>query len=63
MFHVQSYRVYIWQVVRLSKACNNVKDYNKCNLCITEKRLKQGYRFHKLKKTFCKFQYQNKGTV
>ena len=50
-----SYGVYISQLVRFSRACTNVKDFNERNLCITEKLLKQGYRYHKLRKTFCKF--------
>lgn len=50
-----SYGVYISQLVRFSRACNDVNDFNERNLCITEKLLKQGYRYHKLRKTFCKF--------
>ena len=50
-----SYGIYISQLVRFSRACNNVKDFNERNLCITCKLLKQGYRYHKLRKTFCKF--------
>jgi hypothetical protein len=47
--------VYISELFRFSRACNDVKDLNELNLCTTEKRLKQGYRYHKLRKTFCKF--------
>jgi hypothetical protein len=50
-----SYRVYISQLVRFSRACNDVNNFNKRNLCITEKLLKQGCRYHKLRKTFWKF--------
>lgn len=50
-----SFVVYIPQFVRLSRACNNIKNFNERNLCITENLLKQGYRYHKLRETFCKF--------
>ncbi len=50
-----SYGVYISQLVRFARVCNDVNDFNERNLCITEKLLKQGYRYHKLRKTFCKF--------
>ncbi|MGH5019796.1 hypothetical protein ACRFGX_28735, partial [Klebsiella pneumoniae] len=50
-----SYGVYISQLVRFSRACKHVEDFNERNLCITEKLLNQGYRYHKLRKTFCKF--------
>lgn len=54
-----SYGVYISQLIRFSRACSSVDDFNKRNLLITEKLLKQGYRYHKLRKTFAKFYYRN----
>ena len=38
--------------------CNNVSDLKDRNLVVTEKLLHQGYRFHKLLKTFTKFYYR-----
>ena len=35
--------------------CNHVEDFNGRNKCLTAKRLQQGYRYHKLRKTFSKF--------
>ena len=36
----------------------NVTDFNTCNKKLTQKLLKQGYRYHKLRKTFSKFYRQ-----
>ena len=54
-----SYGVYISQLIRFARACTSVNDFNKRNLLITEKLLKQGYRYHKLRKTFTKFYFRN----
>ena len=54
-----SYGIYISQLIRFSRACSSVGDFNSRNLILTEKLLKQGYRFHKLRKTFSKFYYRN----
>ena len=56
-----SYGVYISQLVRFARVCNDVSDFNERNLYITEKLLHQGFRYHKLVKTFSKFyhRYQN----
>ena len=43
-----SYGVYISQLVRFARVCNSVLDFNERNLCITEKLLQQGFRYHKL---------------
>ena len=53
-----SYGVYISQLVRFARICNNVSDFNERNLCITEKLLHQGFRYHKLVKTFTKFYHR-----
>ena len=50
-----SYGVYISQLIRFARVCSHVKDFNARNKCLTAKRLKQGYRYHKLRKAFSKF--------
>ena len=50
-----SYGVYISQLIRFARVCNNVTDFNARNKCLTTKLLQQGYRYHKLRKTFSKF--------
>ena len=50
-----SYGVYISQLIRFARVCNHVTDFNAPNKCLTAKLLQQGYRYHKLRKTFSKF--------
>ena len=50
-----SYGVYISQLIRFARVCNHVTDFNARNKCLTAKLLLQGYRYHKLRKTFSKF--------
>ena len=50
-----SYGVYISQLIRFAIVCNHVTDFNARNKCLTAKLLKQGYRYHKLRKNFSKF--------
>ena len=50
-----SYGVYISQLNRFARVCNHVTDFNARNKCLTAKLLQQGYRYHKLRKTFSKF--------
>ena len=50
-----SYGVYISQLIRFVRVCNHVADFNARNKCLTAKLLQQGYRYHKLRKTFSKF--------
>ena len=50
-----SYGVYISQLIRFARASSHVADLNTRNKLLTQKLLKQGYRFHKLRKTFSKF--------
>ena len=50
-----SYGVYISQFIRFARVCNHVTDFNARNKCLTVKLLQQGYRYHKLRKTFSKF--------
>ena len=49
-----SYGVYISQLIRFAGVCNHVTDFNALNKCLTANLLQQGYRYHKLRKTFSK---------
>ena len=50
-----SYGEYISQLIRFARVCSHVDDFNTRNKCLTAKLLKQGYRYHKLRKVFSKF--------
>ena len=50
-----SYGLYISQLIRFARASNIVADFNTRNKLVIQKLLKQGYRYHKLRKTFAKF--------
>ena len=50
-----SYGVYISKRIRFARVCSHVEDFNTRNKCLTAKLLKQGYRYHKFRKTFSKF--------
>ena len=50
-----SYRVYISQLIRFARASSHVADFNTRTKLKTQKLLKQGYRYHKLRKTFSQF--------
>ena len=50
-----SYGVYISQLIRFARASSYVADFNTHNKLLTHELLKQGYRYHKLCKTFSKF--------
>ena len=50
-----SYGVYIWQLIRFATVCSNVNEFNNRNLFLTTKLFKEGYRYHKIIKTFSKF--------
>ena len=50
-----SYGVYISQIVRFARAFRHVAEFNTCNKLLTQKLLKQSYRYHKLRKTFLNF--------
>ena len=50
-----SYGIHISQLVRFAGCCTSVLDFHSKNLQITSKLLTQGYRYHKLRKTFGKF--------
>ena len=49
-----SYGVYISQLIRFTRVCSNVDDFNNRNLFFTAELLKQGYRYHKIRKAFSK---------
>ena len=50
-----SYGVYISQLFRFARVSSYVADFNTPNELLTQKLLKQGYWYHKLRKTFSKF--------
>ena len=50
-----SYGVYMSQLIRFARASSNITDFNTRNKLLTQKLLKQGYRYHKLGKIFSKF--------
>ena len=45
----------ISQLIQFARASSNVDDFNTRNRFLTAKLLKQGYRYHKLRKAFSKF--------
>ena len=53
--HSISYGVYIFQLIRFARASSSITEFNTRNKLLTQKLLKQGYRYHKLRKTFSKF--------
>ena len=53
------YGVYISQFIRFARACYNVDDFNNRNLFLTAKLLKQGYRYHRIRKAFSKFYHRH----
>ena len=52
-----SYGVYISQLIRFARVSSHVAGFNTRNQILTEKLLKQGYRYHKLRKTFSKWRH------
>ena len=54
-----SYSVYISQLIRFARVCSNVDELNNRNLFLTAKLLKQGYRYHKIRKAFSKFYHRH----
>ena len=50
-----SYRVYISQLIGFARVSSHVDDFNTCNKVLTAKLLRQGYRYHKIRKAFSKF--------
>ena len=50
-----SYGVFISHLIRFARVSSHVTDFNIRNISVTVKILQQGYRYHKLRKTFYKF--------
>ena len=47
-----SYGVYIAQFIRFARGSSHVDDFNTRNKVLTAKFLRQGYRYHKIRKAF-----------
>ena len=47
------------KLIRFARVCSNVDDFNNRNLFLTAKFLKQGYRYHKIRKAFSKFYHRH----
>ena len=54
-----SYDVYISQLIGFARVCSNVDDFNNRNCFLTAKLLKQGYRYHEIRKAFYKFYHRH----
>ena len=54
-----SYGVYISQLIRFTRVCSNVDDFNNRDLFLTAKLFKQGYRYNKIRKAFSKFYHRH----
>ena len=50
-----SYDVYISQLIRFARVSSHVDDFDTRNKVLTAKLLRQGYRYHKIRKAFSKF--------
>ena len=50
-----SYGVYIFQLIRFARVSSHVADFNTRNKVLATKLLRQGYRYHKIRKAFSKF--------
>ena len=55
--------IYIYQLIRFARASSHVTDFNNRNKFLTAKLLKQGYRYHKLRKAFSKFYRRHFGLI
>ena len=54
-----SYVVYVSQLICFARASSHVPDFNTRNKFLTAKYLKQGFRYHKLRKEFSRFYYRH----
>ena len=54
-----SYGVYISQLIRFARVFSNIDDFNNRILFLTAKLLKQGYRYHKIRKAFSKLYHRD----
>ena len=55
--------MYISHLIRFARASSSVSDFNCRKKALTAKLLRQGYRYHKLRKTFSKFYRRHSGLV
>ena len=53
------YGVYISQLIRFARVSSHVDDFNTRNQVLTAKLLRQGYRYHKIRKAFSKFYWRH----
>ena len=51
--------IYISQLIRFARASSHVNDFNNRIKFLTAKLLKQGHRYHKLRKSFPKFYHRH----
>ena len=58
-----SYGVYVSQLIRVVRVSSHVVDFNTRNKVKTAKLLKQGYRYHKLRRRFQNFDIVSKYNV
>ena len=54
-----SYGVYISQLIRFARVSSHVGDFNTRNKVLTAKLLRQGFRYHKIRKAFSKFYWRH----
>ena len=47
--------VFISQLIRFARVSSHVDDFNTRNKVLTAKLIRQGYRYHKVRKAFSKF--------
>ena len=59
VYRSTSYGIYNSQLIRSARVSSHVDDLNTRNKVLTAKLLKQGYRYHKLRKAFSKFYQQH----
>jgi len=52
---ILSYGTYLSQLIRFARVCNRAEDFNERNSIMSRKLLKQGFLYHKLRKSFAKF--------
>ena len=55
--------VYIFLSLFVLLVCSYVDDFNNINLFLTAKLLKQGYRYHEIRKAFSKFYHRHSALI
>ena len=58
-----SYGIYISQLIRFARVSSHVDDFITHNKVLTAKLLRQGYRYHKIRKAVSKFNWRHFDTV